>query len=268
MTSAPAFDVLLDSGAAARPERIALEPGEPRLGDLLAHPAPAAGRAVHVRANMVASVDGGAWGADHRSGSINDAADFRVFEVLRALADVVLVGAGTIRAEGYGPVERPDRLAGLTAAHGRTPTIHTAVVSRSGVLPASLLEPGAATILLTTGPGAAIHEGTALAQEGRVVVVEDELGGVDLAAALAELARRGLTRVLTEGGPHLLASLLDDGLVDELMLTTSPRLVGSAPGRIVAGPRSLQDVLDMQATPELLLHADGTLVTRWLLRRP
>lgn len=268
MTSAPTFDLLLDSGSVARPERIVPEPGEPRLGELLAHRAPRPGRTACVRANMVTSVDGGAWGADHLSGSINDAADLRVFEVLRSLADVVLVGAGTIRAEGYGPVERPPHLAGLAAAHGRAPTIVTAVVSRSGVLPASLLEPGADTILLTTGMGADTHEGTPLAQDGRVVVVEDEQGGVDLSAALAELGRRGLTRVLTEGGPHLLASLLDDGLVDELMLTTSPRFVGSAPGRIVAGPRSLQDVLDTRATPGLLLHASGTLITRWLLRRP
>ena len=79
MTSAPTFDLLIDSGrAVAQATRIAPEPGEPRLGELLAHPGPRDGRRVHVRANMVASVDGGAWGADHRSGSINDVADLRV----------------------------------------------------------------------------------------------------------------------------------------------------------------------------------------------
>ena len=266
MPSVPTFDLLIDAGrAVAQAERIIPEPGETRLGELLAHPAPREGR-VHVRANMVASVDGGAWGADHRSGSINDAADFRVFEVLRALADVVLVGAGTIRAEGYGPVERPAHLSSLTAAAGRAPRIVTAVVSRTGVLPASLLEPDARSVLLTTVAGAEAHRGSELDTAGRLVVVDDGLGSVDLRAALDALAERGLTRVLTEGGPHLLANLLDDGLVDELMLTTSPRLVGPAPGRIVAGPRSLQDALDTRTTPAVLLHADGTLVTRWVLR--
>ena len=267
MTSAPTFDLLIDSGrAVAQATRIAPEPGEPRLGELLAHPAPRDGRRVHVRANMVASVDGGAWGADHRSGSINDVADLRVFEVLRALADAVLVGAGTIRAERYGPVERPARLAALTAAAGRSPGIVTAVVSRTGVLPPSLLDEAAQTMLLTTCQGAAAHRGSALDRAGRLVVVDDGDGGVVLHAALDALAERGLTRVLTEGGPHLLATLLDEGLVDELMLTTSPRLVGPAPGRIVAGPRSLQDALDTHAAPAVLLHAGGTLITRWVLR--
>ena len=268
MTSAPTFDLLIDAGrAVAQAERIAPEPDEPRLGELLAHPEPGESRRVHVRANMVASVDGGAWGADHRSGSINDAADFRVFEVLRALADVVLVGAGTIRAEGYGVVERPAHLATLTAVAGRSPRIVTAVVSRTGVLPPSLLAPDAETVLLTTSEGAAAHHGTDLDRDARLVVVDDGRGGVDLRAALDALADRGHARVLTEGGPHLLASLLDADLVDELMLTTSPHLVGPAPGRIVAGARSLEETLDRRASPATVLHADGTLVTRWMLRR-
>ncbi|MEK8228863.1 dihydrofolate reductase family protein [Oerskovia sp. M15] len=84
---------------------------------------------------MVSSVDGGAWGPDHRSGTINDAADWRVFRVLRALADVVLVGAGTARAEGYTALDVPRGLEHLRAGRG---PLELAVVTRSGHLPASL----------------------------------------------------------------------------------------------------------------------------------
>ncbi|MGO1334328.1 MAG: dihydrofolate reductase family protein, partial [Cellulosimicrobium funkei] len=96
-TDLPALDVLLPAA-----EHLPPDPREDRLAALYAYGTPVRGASV-VRANMVASVDGAAWGPDERSGSINDDADWRVFRVLRALADVVLVGAGTARAEGYTP---------------------------------------------------------------------------------------------------------------------------------------------------------------------
>lgn len=248
-------------------EDLPADPAERRLAELYA---PASGR--HLRVNMVASVDGGAWGDDGRSGSINDAADWRVFRVLRALADVVLVGAGTARAEAYTALERPH---GLTGLHERP--LELALVTRTGRVPGALLAGGRPPWVVTGAQGAA----TAAAAVGRDRVVEaDDDGSVDLAAATDALAERGMTHVLCEGGPHLLTSMLTADLVDELCVTTTPQLVGAGPGRIVAGPPAT----DVPAGPvgaaehvpaagrrparlgHLLVAPSGTLVARWDLR--
>ena len=90
----PTLEVLLPSGLPA----IRPDDAETALAALFAEP-----RTPWLRANMIATLDGAATGADHRSGSINDPADLRVFHTLRALADVVLVGAGPceLRATGH-----------------------------------------------------------------------------------------------------------------------------------------------------------------------
>ncbi|MBD8077946.1 dihydrofolate reductase family protein [Cellulosimicrobium arenosum] len=217
----PPLDVLLPA-----PRRIDPDRREEALAALYAYPASGRGP-VMVRANMVASVDGAAWGADHRSGSINDDADWRVFRVLRALADVVVVGAGTARAEGYTALDRPRGL-----DHLRDAPLELALVSRTGSVPAALVAADRPPFLLTGRAGA--DAARAVLPADRVLVADDD-GAVDLAGALAALARRGLTRVLAEGGPTLLGALLRDDLVDELCVTTSPTVVGRGPGRIVAG---------------------------------
>ncbi|ACZ30903.1 bifunctional deaminase-reductase domain protein [Xylanimonas cellulosilytica DSM 15894] len=230
-----------------------------------------------LRANMIATVDGGAWGPDHVSGSINDDADWRVFRVQRALADVVVVGAGTARAEQYTQLGRPDGLAHLRAA-----PLELALVTRSGDVPPLLVQADRLPYVITGARGAAAAQAALPAD--RVIVVpatgrdgdggdEDrdvDRGDVDLAAGLSALAALGLRRVLCEGGPHLLADLLAAGLVDELCVTTSPRLVGPGPSRIVAGegPASGASAAPAGARLAHLLHepAAGTLLARWLLR--
>ena len=124
--SLPALDVLIGPGGAGHlaGTRLEVTPREEELAAFYASPP-----GLHVRANMVSSVDGGAWGPDHRSGTINDAADWRVFRVLRALADVVLVGAGTARAEGYTALDVPRGLEHLRTGRG---PLELAVVTRSG----------------------------------------------------------------------------------------------------------------------------------------
>ncbi|WP_454044038.1 dihydrofolate reductase family protein [Cellulosimicrobium sp. Marseille-Q8652] len=216
----PRLDVLLPA-----PRRLDPDPREDALAALYAHDAPSRGPAT-VRANMVTSIDGAAWGPDQRSGSINDEADWRVFRVLRALADVVLVGAGTARAEGYTALGRPRGLAHL---HGSP--LELALVSRTGRVPERLAAADRPPFLLTGAVGAATAR-SVLPDDRVVVVGEDE---VDLGAGLRALADRGLRRVLTEGGPTLLGDLLRADLVDELCLTTTPGVVGPGPGRIVAG---------------------------------
>jgi riboflavin biosynthesis pyrimidine reductase len=245
-------------------EDLPADPDERRLAELYAPPA---GR--HVRANMVASVDGGAWGDDGRSGSINDAADWRVFRVLRALADVVLVGAGTARAEAYTALERPRGL-----GHLRDRPLELALVTRSGRVPATVLAGGRPPWVVTGAAGAA----TAADAVGRDRVVEAGDGGsVDLAAGTAALAERGMVHVLCEGGPHLLTSMLADDLLDELCVTTTPQLVGGGPGRIVAAaPGADAPVGPAGRVPStgrrparlghLLAAPSGTLVARWELR--
>ena len=85
-----------------------------------------------LRVNMVSSVDGAATGESGKSGSLNNAVDKQVFDHLRSVADVIVVGAGTARAEGYGPADRP-----------------IVVVSRGGELPEGLRGAGSGSVLLT-----------------------------------------------------------------------------------------------------------------------
>lgn len=242
---------------------LAGEGGEPGLLALLARD-----RArPHVRANMVASIDGAATADDGRSGALGTPADRRVFGVLRALADVVLVGAGTVRAEGYRELPVAPHLRAPRAAAGLAADVQLAVVTRSGELPDDLLVAGPPTLVVTGARGA----GRARASCGpdRVLVVPspDDPDSPDLRAAVAALHARGLRHVLAEGGPHLLADLLAADVVDELCLTTSPTLrAGDAP-RPATGPGTLQPPRAARLV-HLLRGADDTLLACWDLRAP
>lgn len=187
-----------------------------------------------LRANMVASADGAGF-LEGRSAGLSSEADRRLFGVLRALSDVVLVGAGTARTEGYRPARRRAELAGLRA--GRTATPPIALVSRSLDLDLSVplfaaAPPDARTIVITC----AVAPADRLAPLARVadVIVAGE-AAVDLARALAALRERGLGRVICEGGPRLLGDIVAAGLLDELCLTVSPLLAGPGATRITAG---------------------------------
>jgi len=212
-----------------------------------------------VRANMVSSLDGAVTGPDARSGSLATAADRRVFSVLRALCDVVLVGAGTARAEGYGPARvTPDRAA-LRARLGlrEAPTI--AVVSGSLDLDPSapLFTEAHEPTLVLTHAGSPTDRQDALTLVADVGVVGEN--HVDVRAALSALHGRGLTRVLCEGGPHLLADVAAAGALDELCLTVAPVLEGGTAPRILTGPP-----LDLPMQLGHVLEEEGTLLTRWV----
>jgi len=256
----PPLDVLLplDRAGAVLPPR----DGEPDLHALYAHPDPRPGRAWSVRANMIATLDGAAQGPDGRSRSINGPADWRVFRVMRAVADVVLVGAGTARAEGYTPLPVPADLRAARAARGQDAGLALALVSASGALPPGLRGTDRPPFVVTTAACPRLAELRAELGADRVLVTGDDR--VDLAAALAALAERGLTRVLAEGGPRLLTDLVQADLVDELCLTTSPLLVGGPALRAVQGPDWLGP---LAARPAHLLHHDGMLLGRWTLGR-
>lgn len=216
--------------------------GEGDVGDLAA--LYAVPRTPWLRVNMVSSVDGAATGESGKSGSINNHADKVVFDQLRELCDAVVVGAGTLREEGYRPLDKP-----LVA------------VSRRGSVPERLrsAEPGL-VLMATCAAAEHLAEARSLLGSEHVVVAGDD--EVDLAGVVAALHDRGLTHLLSEGGPRLLADLLGADLVDELDATVVPRLVGGDGPRIVHGPP-----LDVPLTLRLLLEEDGTLLGRWLTRR-
>jgi riboflavin biosynthesis pyrimidine reductase len=212
-----------------------------------------------VRANFIATLDGAAAGDDGRSGSINTDADHDVFRLLRALSDVIVVGAGTARVEGY-------RRATVRAPwpylrQGRPAHPAMAVVSRSGDIPPKLCQPreNSGEVLLVTCKRAG-SEAIDLAQEmlgmGRVIVEGEDT--VDLAAAMDSLAARGLRRILCEGGPHLMADLTASGRLDELCLSIAPTLVGGDMPRITAGAG-----VTAHLVPRLLMESEGTLIGRW-----
>ena len=230
-------------------------PGDADLPALYAYPP---GR--WLRGNMVASADG-AGSLGGVTASLSSGADRQVFALLRALADVILVGAGTVRAEDYGPARRTERWHHLRA--GRPPTAPIAVVSaRLDLDPAGRVftgaPPHARTIVITTAQAPADLR-AALARHADLITAGE--AAVDLDAAVRALADRGYQRVLTEGGPSLLAELAEAGLLDELCLTIAPLLAGPGAGRIVSGEESPGGPLPL--TLAHVLEDSGFLLCRY-----
>ncbi|GGT07369.1 hypothetical protein GCM10010259_43440 [Streptomyces daghestanicus] len=192
---------------------------------------------VWLRANMVSSLDGAAQ-HDGRSHPLSGATDMRIFGTLRALADVVVAGAETVRQEGYRPARVRDAFAAARRAAGQAPVPAIAVVSAGLELDFSLplfAAPPVPTLLLT-GAAAPADRVAAAERAGVRVVVAGDGAGVDPARAVAELAGLGLRRLLTEGGPRLLGQFVAAGVLDELCLTVSPTLTAGDAQRIAGGP--------------------------------
>jgi len=206
-------------------------PGDPAgLADAYRRPV---GR--HLRVNFVVALDG-AVAVQGRSGGLGSAGDRRVFRTLRALSDVVLVGAGTAAAEGYRPVLPDSAVGRLRAELGREPVLPVAVVSRRASLSPDdqLVTDALVPTVLVTCAAADPARRAALAAAGvEVLVCGDD--DVDLPTALDQLAGRGLEQVLCEGGPALFAVALAAGVVDELDLSIAPLLVGGGPGLLPGG---------------------------------
>ena len=199
-----------------------------------------------VRANMIFSTDGAA-SMHGRAGPLSSPLDQQLLRALRGYADVVLVGAGTARAENYGPVRLIDAQRSYRRerwALDEPPPI--AVVSQSGKLPLSLFAERAQRPTVITSSTAAA--GLRFEPEARPDVVIAGEDSVDMATAIAALSSRGMRRVLCEGGPTLLDELVLRDLIDEMCVTIAPRLAGT-------GQSATSAVLPQLPAPtELSLH--------------
>jgi riboflavin-specific deaminase-like protein len=208
------------------PAPTAPELSDAELAEVYAYPEPL--DRPYVRMNFVASADGAAT-AGGQTKDLSTDGDRRVFRLLRELAEVILVGAGTVRAENYRGARKPSRVT------GEPPPI--AVVTAT-----AQLDPGAPLftdtsvpplILTTTASSEANRRRLADAGADVVALPGQRLGAEQV---LDELAGRGLRRVLCEGGPHLFGDLLAADAVDELCLTVSALLAGGGIDRIAMGP--------------------------------
>lgn len=208
---------------------------------------PAGAPAPHERpwvvVGMIASADG-ATAVEGRSRGLGGPGDTQVFRALRARADAILVGAGTVRDERYGP-PRPGQ--------GRL-----AIVSATGSLDWAHLAPHRPWLVTTEEAGAAAaHLSADVITAGR--------GTVDLALALRTLyVQHGVRTVVSEGGPSVNGQLVAAGLVDEVCITVAPWLVSGPSARLAHGPAA-------PAPTRLRLHHvledDGWLFLRYVVAR-
>lgn len=212
--------------------------------------------------NMVASVDGST-AVDGAAGGLGGPGDREVFFVLRALADVILVAAGTARAESYGPARANAERREQRLARGQTAVPRIAVVSRSLDLdPTSRIFTEAAerTMILTTTDADADRK-RRLAEVAEVLEIGE--GSVDLAAALGALRRSGTRTVLCEGGGSLNGQMVEHDLIDELNVTFSPLMVGGESPRVAVGGAEV----DHRFVLGHLWEDDDFLFARYLRRR-
>lgn len=214
-----------------------------------------------IRVNFVSSLDG-ACTVDSRSAGLSDAADKRVFDILRMLSDVLVVGAGTFRDENYLELRLHREASAWRVARGLPEHPVLAVVS-------SRLDLDPDHPAFTNAPRRPLiitHQASSSGQRRRLAGNVDVLTcgsrTVDLRVAVQMLEDRGLSQILCEGGPHLFASLLAADAVDELCLTLSPLLTGPGAGRIVVGVASRV----CRMTLAHILGEGDTVLTRYIQR--
>lgn len=181
---------------------------------------------IGVRANMITTLDGAA-AFDGRTKAVSDPADQVLLTHLRMYADVVMVGSATVAAEGYGPVKLSDELRQRRVAAGHSALPRLAVVTARGALSPDLriFTGDSRPVIVTTERTA--HERTDLAELADVVTAgADEIEAPRIIDGLRSV---GLERVLCEGGPYLLSTLVGADLVDDMCLTVAPYLTGAQP---------------------------------------
>ncbi|MGZ8813656.1 MAG: pyrimidine reductase family protein [Mycobacterium sp.] len=246
------------------PDGPLIDGADGRLADFYAYPDDL--QTCWVRGNMIASLDGGAT-ADGKAGGLAGAGDRSMFGLMRHAADVILVGAATVRVENYSGAQVPLAARHARQSRGQAEVPPIAVVTRTGNLDPDALfftRTEVPPLILTCADSA--HD--TQQRLGAVAEVLNASGpraaSVDIATALKLLADRRLFRVLTEGGPLLLSQLIEDDLLDELCLTVAPILVGGTGRRIAAGTG---EVHTKMRPAHLLSDDQGYLYTRYVRAR-
>lgn len=212
-----------------------------------------------VTVGMIAALDG-ATALAGRSGDLGGPADKAVFRAVRAVADVILVGAGTVRAEAYRPprISASVRDARISAGRAGDPPRLAIVSARLDLEVTSPAFASGRPLVFTTQP-VADRDGRRFADVADVHAAGDET--VDVTAVLATLRSHGASVVVSEGGPTLNAALVEAGVVDEWCVTISPLVAGGDSARIV-GPTSDLDPRSLRLAS--LLTEDDMLFGRWL----
>jgi riboflavin biosynthesis pyrimidine reductase len=230
---------------AAAPIDLETADARERLADLYRPP-----RADWIRVNLVGSVSGSAAGSDGTSETLTNPADRKLLGVIRSLADVVVVGAASVRAEGY-YIPRHAELA---------------VVTGSGDLGRHLVtSTGDRASFYILCPAAAVETAreTTAAADAQIIVVPDEDGRLTAPAIVASLRGAGFASIVCEGGPSLAAQFVRAGVVDEVCLTTSPILNGAS-SPLFGG----HEFSDQKLTLESLLVDDASgIYARWSVNR-
>jgi riboflavin biosynthesis pyrimidine reductase len=193
---------------------------------------------------MVTSLDGSTV-VGGTSGRLSSPTDVAVLAQLRSIADVIVVGAGTVRDEGYGPPRKSGQRIGVVTSSGRLD------------LRTPLFESGAGFVITTED---------AAVDAGAVEVIRAGTRTVNLSAAIGRLTDlvTDCRVVQAEGGPTLNGALLDADLIDELNLTTSPGLVGGSGPRLVSGAGDHQMRFDVA---QLAIDDEAFVYARWLRRQ-
>jgi riboflavin biosynthesis pyrimidine reductase len=212
-----------------------------------------------VRVNMISSIDG-ASSAGGKSGALGGPADRALLATLRSLADVILVGAATARAEHYGPARMSQTARDRRRAAGLAEVPPIAVITRSCLLDwaspfFSEAEQRPVVITVTSAPASDRRRAAEVAD---VLVAGDD--NVDIERAVAALGEGGHGSVLMEGGPSLIGQLAAADLVDELCVTVSPMLLSGDSRRILTGATLVPPTrLDLAS----VLHDDGFVFLRY-----
>lgn len=222
---------------------------------------PRSGQSPWVLANMVSTLDGRA-SLGGRSGKLGGPLDRLMFQAIRAVADVVLVGAQTARTERYGAIRLPEPLQEARRQHDRAPLPNLAILSGSLDLPENTgIFDSPERLYVLTGASAPPQRRRHL--EGLGVNVEVLPGERNAAVeALDALQRSGAGTILTEGGPSVLGTLIASDLVDELCLTLAPRLVGTGISLLLERP----DLSPSRWELDRAWAADDDLFLRYLHR--
>jgi riboflavin-specific deaminase-like protein len=224
-----------------------------RLGDLAPADRP------YLGVNMVSSLDGKAT-LDWRTRGLSSELDRRLFHHLRTQADAIMVGAGTVRVEGYGRMVKSEELRDKRRAEGLDPDPLAVIVSARLDLPADLplLNEPEQRVVIATGSDATLPDLAAQVEYFRV--------GDDLPVLMARLREEyGIRSVLCEGGPTLNSYLLAAELIDELFLTFHPKLSGGAAALTIVAGRTLVAPAELELVS--LAEGGGDLFTRWRLKR-